>query len=213
MTAPLKPNPYRGVRPCAKCPFRADVVPYIRGARASQIARSLLEGGGFTCHETTVHDDPDGDGGDLVAGPKEMECAGALITLEKGEGANQMMRIAERIGLYDAERLAMDSPTYDSLAEWTAAVHRAEGAGVLADEDGEVIELEHCGVVGDDCEDPAGFAFGGGAASNPDPPTVDPRRSCQFCGNAPCGACTASEMGGLVTCTMCAADDEDSDGE
>lgn len=36
-------------RPCPNCPFRTDVPPYLRGARAEEIARSIANGSDFRC--------------------------------------------------------------------------------------------------------------------------------------------------------------------
>jgi hypothetical protein len=112
-------KPYGLVKPCAKCPFRTDVVPYLRKARVREIERSLVRSE-FPCHETV---------GSLKTGEKypegeEMHCAGALILLEKLERPSQMMRISERIGLYDRTKLDMDAPVYDSFCEMIKAQPR-----------------------------------------------------------------------------------------
>jgi hypothetical protein len=135
------------VRPCAKCPFRTDVPGYLRRARAVEIAESLAGGAPFLCHETTV--DADDDEGTLVEGPNTSYCAGSMIVLEKEEAPNQMMRTAERIGLYDRERLDMDAPVVRSLAAFVA--HHG------VDEE----EQEPCSVCGPDCLAPAGHLIDG----------------------------------------------------
>jgi len=99
-------------RPCAKCPFRSDVEPYLRRSRAHEIARAL-DRSTFACHETTHS----------LGAPvdrTEQHCAGALIMLESEGRPSQMMRIAERLGLYDRTKLAEDSPVHDSRAEFIA---------------------------------------------------------------------------------------------
>lgn len=45
-------NPFAVVRPCAHCPFRTDVQPYLRPERARDIAGALLAGEDFPCHAT-----------------------------------------------------------------------------------------------------------------------------------------------------------------
>jgi hypothetical protein len=76
-----------------------------------EIERSLREGATFSCHKTTKHDDD----GEPVRTRNEMHCAGALILIEKEGWSTQMMRIAERLGMYDASKLDMDAPVYDSF--------------------------------------------------------------------------------------------------
>ncbi|GAB3304098.1 hypothetical protein EK0264_03620 [Epidermidibacterium keratini] len=115
--------------PCKRCPFRSDIDPYLRPARASEIAEALRQGSTFTCHKTTVVD-PRNEAR-MVPGPRAQFCAGALATMEREGFANQMMRIAERIGLYDAARVDFDAPVYDSLADWLAA-HDVEDVEVAS---------------------------------------------------------------------------------
>lgn len=98
--------------PCPHCPFRTDIPGYLRGDRMEEIIDSLLSGESFTCHETTV-DDPDSEEGEMMDGSNAQHCAGALIFLEHQEQPNQMMRIAERLGMYDRTRLNMNAPVPD----------------------------------------------------------------------------------------------------
>lgn len=184
--------------PCAKCPFRTDVEPYLRTGRAEEIARSLHEGGEFPCHETTVAaETADGDT-TLVEGPRSRFCAGALATMEREGNPNQMLRIAERLGLYDAEKAREARKlVYRSLSDWVLAHARHnEGTPTSIADDGTVVEWEHCGIVDDDCEDPAGYAVGGGAMANADPPTCNPLTDeCEGCGKVACPACRSAEWG------------------
>jgi len=69
--------------------------------------------GEFCCHKTTVCDDE----GKYTPGPDSQHCAGALIFLEKQDAPHQMMRICERLGIYDRRKLDMDAPVFGSLAE------------------------------------------------------------------------------------------------
>lgn len=91
--------------PCPDCPFRTDVEPYLRPERAEEIA---LTDGTFPCHKTTEHDDD----GEAVHTGNEMFCPGFLIMREKDQSPNQMMRIGERLGLYDHTKLDMEAPVY-----------------------------------------------------------------------------------------------------
>ena len=98
-------------KPCKDCPFRTDIQAFLRPDRAEEIFLAITEQQAtFTCHKTTV----ESEDGEMVDGPNAEHCAGALILLEKLDQPNQMMRIAERIGLYDRRELEMESPVFDS---------------------------------------------------------------------------------------------------
>lgn len=112
----MSKSPYSLVRPCAKCPFRNDIPAYLREDRVREIEDSL-ERSEFPCHETTEHDD---EGEPMVRGD-ESHCAGALILLEKIGRPSQMMRIAERLGMYDASKLDMSAPVFDDFDEMAEA--------------------------------------------------------------------------------------------
>lgn len=96
-------------RPCKGCPFRADIEPYLTKSRAEEIATVLLQDGTFSCHEHNGFDDD----GDTFEGERAQHCAGAMIFLEHQDAPNQMMRIAERIGMYDRTQLDMDAPVFE----------------------------------------------------------------------------------------------------
>jgi len=104
---------YNLTAPCAHCPFRSDIKPFLTSARAEEIYESL-DRGGFPCHKTCDYDTEE-EGGQETE--KTQHCAGALIMLEHMDQPSQMMRICERIGLYDRTKLKMDSPVFDD-AEW-----------------------------------------------------------------------------------------------
>lgn len=100
-------------RPCAHCPFRSDIRPFLQRGRAAEIAEAITtRQQTFACHETTVPDEDEDGFGEMRETPNSQHCAGAMILLEKIERPNQMMRIAERLRLYDRSRLAMDSPVF-----------------------------------------------------------------------------------------------------
>lgn len=191
-------NPYLLHTPCRNCPFRADLTPYLRPERAAEIARGIADGATFTCHKTTVAVETDEGDVDMVDGPRAQQCAGATITLLKSGLVPQPLRIAERLGMIDVDALDMDAPVHDSLDAWVRSYREDDGA-----------VLEHCGVVGPDCEDPAGYMMGGGAMANPDPPTCDPEQCCGACGSTMCTACRGDDVDGDPRCVHCAGDDED----
>jgi hypothetical protein len=112
---------FRLTRPCHGCPFRTDdSAVRLTRARVSSIERSLLQST-FDCHETTgVTDEMPAKG--------LAHCAGALILLEKLGRPSQMMRIAERLGMYDRTMLDMSAPVFDSVDEMKAsAIGRRRG--------------------------------------------------------------------------------------
>jgi len=115
-------------RPCKNCPFRTDVKPYIKAERAEEIADAISrQQQTFACHETTIECEEDSEGNcGLTDGPNSQHCAGAMIILEKMQLPNQMMRIAERLGMYDSRKLDMKSPVYEDLEEWIEAHYDAE---------------------------------------------------------------------------------------
>ena len=193
-------KPYTLKSPCKDCPFRSDVARYLSPERAQEIMRESYEDSNFYCHKTVDYSD-DSDG--RIA-EKSRVCAGFLVTMEKEGRANQPTRIAERIGLYDRAEMDMDAPTYDSMQEWVRSYSREDEA------DEEAGSPEHCGVVGPDCSDPAGYARGGAVFSNPSPPTCS--LYCLGCESPVCPACTdhmeaaqcAPDKGQAPICIDCA---------
>ena len=100
---------YEMTGPCVNCPFRREGFIPLMAERVEEIAEGMLctQGHTFACHKTTGYDD---DGEDRVITEKSQHCGGALIFAEKNGNATQMMRICERLGMYDAHKLA---PNYD----------------------------------------------------------------------------------------------------
>lgn len=102
---------YDLTKPCKDCPFRTDCLKgWLGEDRAAEIAESITDlQQSFPCHKTTTADNE----GERVRTDAEQHCAGALILLEKIERPNQMMRICERIGMYDRTKLDMTAPVFD----------------------------------------------------------------------------------------------------
>lgn len=101
---------YDMTKPCDLCPFRCD-------DKRLTVAPSTLRGfasGEFCCHKTGVSDE---EGSKIVPTAESQHCAGALIFLEKLNAPHQMMRIAERLGMYDRTKLDMDAPILDSFTD------------------------------------------------------------------------------------------------
>jgi hypothetical protein len=119
---------YTMTAPCPKCPFRTDVEPFLRRERAEEIADVLVrQQGHFQCHATVDYSDPDDEGHGRADTRNAQHCAGALIMLERMGRPNQMMRIAERLGMYDRTRLDMAAPVFASARVFVAA-HRTRRA-------------------------------------------------------------------------------------
>lgn len=103
---------YTKYSPCDLCPFRNDDKRlYVPPERLMEMAS-----GEFCCHKTAVVNDDDEEGG-YESTEKSQHCAGALILLEHMEQPHQMMRICERLGLYDRSKLKMDAPVFQSWDE------------------------------------------------------------------------------------------------
>lgn len=113
---------YGLTKPCGKCPFRTDVPAYLTRERAEEIIDGLVRGE-FLCHQTLDYDDLTEDG-EARETDHTHHCAGALIMLEHAERPSQMMRICERIGLYDRTKLRMDSPVFTDPDDFIEAQPR-----------------------------------------------------------------------------------------
>ena len=96
---------YEMTKPCDMCPF---LKKFSRGYSMKQLRDHAS--GEFACHKTcdVIEDD---SGGSIFAARKDSpHCAGALIFLEKRNQPHQMMRICERLGMYDRTKLDMKAP-------------------------------------------------------------------------------------------------------
>ncbi len=90
---------YTMTTPCSECPFLKSV----KGFTMKRLAEFAQ--GAFPCHKSAeVVDD------EFHAKDNSVHCAGALIFCEKRDRPNQMMRIAERLGMYDRTALDMNAP-------------------------------------------------------------------------------------------------------
>jgi hypothetical protein len=181
-------------RPCPHCPFRTDVPPFLRGDRAQDIARDLLGGAEFHCHQTLGEADDDDEDGALVSNADSQFCAGALIMLEHSGTPNQAMRLGERLNAYDPERLDMAAPVHRSTVEFVR--HHAEQDD---DEDRPCCEIAEAG-----CEAPAGWLEGDGVVPNLDPGEV--AVCVGGCGQYVCESCTVE--GDRHLCPECAEYEE-----
>lgn len=90
---------YKMTTPCDACPF-------LKGSGFTLASLNRHASGEFACHKQCDLSDE----GTYEPREKSAHCAGALIFLEKQNRPHQMMRICERIGMYDASKLDMTAP-------------------------------------------------------------------------------------------------------
>lgn len=95
---------YTMTKPCKECPF-------LIGSGFRPQALREHASGSFGCHKACDVDESEQLGiSQFVPNAKTPHCAGALIALEKAGKPHQMMRIAERLGMYDPTKLDMSAP-------------------------------------------------------------------------------------------------------
>lgn len=92
---------YTMTTPCDACPF---LMEYKFGYTLKRLKE--FASGEFPCHKTAEIS----KSGNFETIEKSVHCAGALIFLEKRKQPHQMMRICERLGLYDYKQLDMKAP-------------------------------------------------------------------------------------------------------
>lgn len=93
---------YTMTKPCPECPFLESMKHGFTMRKLQQFAS-----GEFPCHKAC-----DVDEEESAFVPKSDDtphCAGALIFLEKRNAPHQMMRICERLGMYDRTKLDMEA--------------------------------------------------------------------------------------------------------
>lgn len=159
-------------RPCPKCPF-VKGNGYLRRDRARQIATDIANGATFACHQTTTYNDETGEMESLA---ESQFCAGALIMMEKQNAPNQIMRIAERLGIYDPSALDMGASVCGSSLEF---IHQHG-------DDSATEEQETCSIANAGCLAPAGMLVGGVAIDCEPEGEVG---CCEDCGEPVCENC------------------------
>lgn len=108
-------------RPCKNCPFRSDIKGYLTKKRVREIIDGITrEQATFSCHKSNDFETGEDGWSETVETSKTQHCAGALIFLERLDRPNQMMRIAERLGMYNRSKLDMDSPVHTARSMVTA---------------------------------------------------------------------------------------------
>lgn len=96
---------YTMTQPCDQCPFLNSMKRGFSLGRLVEFASNE-----FPCHKTAEHrDETDEQEGGYFATEDSVHCAGALIFNQKRNTPNQMMRICERLGMYDRTKLNMSA--------------------------------------------------------------------------------------------------------
>ena len=98
---------YTMATPCDACPF-------IEGSGFKLRSLEAHANGEFACHKTCELNEEGTY--EAKANGKSLHCAGALIFLEKQTRPHQMMRISERLGMYDRTKLDMSAPVMGRAA-------------------------------------------------------------------------------------------------
>lgn len=90
--------------PCKDCPFikGSSTNISLEAGRIEGIVQDIRNDMTFTCHKTLEK-----------RSAEQQHCAGALVFLEREENPNQMMRMAERFGMYDYKKLNMAADVID----------------------------------------------------------------------------------------------------
>jgi hypothetical protein len=91
---------YNMTEPCDACPF-------LIGSGFTWESLKAHASGEFACHKTCTVEENEELGSYFAARKNSPHCAGALIFLEKQGSPHQMMRICERLGMYDRRKLNM----------------------------------------------------------------------------------------------------------
>jgi len=102
----VETNVYRVLKPCSNCPFTDNgEAMHLRDGRVDEIKAMLLEdkGNSFNCHKTVYNLEKDMSPYDGGKHPLKM-CAGAYNFLKKEDKPNDIMQIAERLGIEDGEK-------------------------------------------------------------------------------------------------------------
>ena len=111
------------VNPCNNCPFRNDGAGIELCEDRKREIVEALNCGTFACHKTVDYskdpEDREDNWGEVTA--DSQHCAGALIMLEHDNKPGQMMRIAERLGMYSRHKLNMAAPVHESTDDFVYA--------------------------------------------------------------------------------------------
>lgn len=101
---------FERVKPCKTCPFLTggEGLRHLGTDRAAEIVHSVRDRQEtFTCHDDLPKPES-----------KRQHCVGVMLMLEKINRPNQMMRICERMGMYDRTKLVGADSVFDDFDDW-----------------------------------------------------------------------------------------------
>jgi len=178
-------------KPCDNCPFLKKGGIRLTEGRVRELAQNILndQGGTFPCHKTTV--DSGDDECDLVATENSSHCAGALIFALRNGNMTQMMRIAQRLGMFKPDDLMAQKRVVSSVCADLSEFLEVNGFG--RDDD-----FECCCVCDQDCEFPANYETF----------NITPFRlkNCWACGECVCKSCSKKRRRNkepVIICNAC----------
>ena len=113
---------YTLLAPCADCPFRTDIRPFLSGEdRVRELQRA--QDGEFPCHKTTELDE---DTDELLNRENTVACAGRMImSMNAYNGLGTIDALSARCGMFDPHALDLDAPVF---ADWDAMAEAMEEA-------------------------------------------------------------------------------------
>lgn len=107
--------------PCADCPFRTDIRPFLSGEdRVRELEQA--QDGEFPCHKTTELGEED----ELLNREDTVACAGRMImSMNAYNGLGTIDALSARLGMFDPHALDLDAPVFD---DWDAMADAMEEA-------------------------------------------------------------------------------------
>lgn len=100
-------------RPCNNCPFRKGVGETFQ--LAPKRLTEIFTASAFQCHKTIDYENFEDSG--LRHGSRPQQCAGLMAVLTRDERPNQIMQVAQRLGVLDPRELDPDNEAYEGCAE------------------------------------------------------------------------------------------------
>lgn len=106
-------------QPCMDCPFRIGMGSGF-GLGADRL-HEIVTARAFQCHKTVDYGED--DQGEWIKGPgdKPQQCAGLMAVLHRVGQPNQIMQVAQRLGVLDPATLDPRGEAYGSVLEAVTA--------------------------------------------------------------------------------------------